>query len=253
MQRENTSACDHQRLRCTWGTTPSAQKTTVGFVPPAWSAMTATESATPARRARRLPAITRVVQNAVIDLRFGAALGGTYLWNRRATCSDYALLEQIFADRVRTDDVLVDVGSGGGRVINHWLRKGHQGRIYGLEYDSALAAKSSRRLRKFTNVNIVAGDATVDLPDDGTLYYLFNPFGREAMSRFADRLGESIVRNPRKITVLYFNCKHLDVVALDPRCSLTSVQKIAHPSGAGQDLAEIAVHPLTTVPTSPQN
>ena len=191
----------------------------------------------------RLRAAARIVANALIDLRFGALLGGTHLSNRKSTCSDYALLDQVFAGRVTNEDVLVDIGSGGGRVINQWLRRGHKGQIYGIEFNSSLAAKSRRRLRKYANVKIVGGDATVELPDDGTLYYLFNPFGVDTMIRFADRLADSVALNPREVTVLYFNCKYVDLFDRDPRFFVSSIERIAHSNGAGQDLATIVSRP----------
>ncbi len=187
-----------------------------------------------------LPA-RRVVANAVIDLQFGRMLGGQFLWNRDSSCSDYALLDKIFDDRINDHDVLVDVGSGGGRVINYWLRLGHRGEIFGLEYDPVLASRSARRLRDYPNASILAGDAMRQLPANGTIFYMFNPFGREAMNRFAEALARSIAQAPRETRVLYFNCKHLDVFEADDRFRIESLEMIAHPTGAGQELATITL------------
>jgi len=56
------------------------------------------------RAATSAPALRRIAHNALVDLRFGRLLGGTYLRNRDASCSDYALLEIMFEDRLRSDD-----------------------------------------------------------------------------------------------------------------------------------------------------
>ncbi len=130
--------------------------------------------------------------------------------------SDYAALDAVFPGRISPDDVLVDVGCGRGRVINWWLANGcRNSRIYGLEYDPEVAAITSRRLARYPNVTIVEGDALEHLPADATLMYLYNPFVRPVVERFAALVADTYSGRPMRL--IYSNCKHIDVFRADPR------------------------------------
>jgi hypothetical protein len=68
-----------------------------------------------------------------------------------------------------------------------------------------------------------------NFPDDGTLFYLFNPFDAPAMMRFKDRLKESVSRSPiGEATVIYYNCRHLEVFVNDEACNI-EYGKLEHP------------------------
>lgn len=156
---------------------------------------------------RRVARWGRVVRNGITDLRFGRPLGLTYLRDARKSNSDYRVLRSIFDGRLHPGDVLVDVGCGGGRVINCWLGMGFTGQIYGLEADRRLARSAEHRLRGRANVEIRHGDAVDTLPDDATVLFLFNPFDAATMERFAARITSDLSGD---LTILYLNCKHLE-------------------------------------------
>ncbi len=179
----------------------------------------------------------RIVRNGCIDLRFGLPLGVTYLRDPRKSNSDYRVLRSVFDGRLHEDDVLVDVGCGAGRVLSCWLGMGFTGQIYGLEADPRLARSAARRFDRRANVEIRQGDAVEHLPDGGTIFFLFNPFGAETMERFAARLSSAV--SGRSVTVLYLNCKHLGPFE---RCSEFHIE-VTDPGGpaseAGHRLAII--------------
>jgi hypothetical protein len=157
-----------------------------------------------------------------MDLRFGGFSGG-YLRNPAAGAhgtgaTDYEIMPQLFQGRIRPDDVLVDVGCGKGRVINWWLSQGLANRIYGLELLTGVAESTRRRLRGYANVTIVTGDAVENLPPDGTLFFLFNPFDDNIMARFVQRLWTLAER--KDITVIYFAPVHLEAFRADARWSV---------------------------------
>jgi hypothetical protein len=57
----------------------------------------------------------------------------------------------------------------------------------------------------------VEGDAvTADL-SEGTVYFLFNPFGAATLAGVLENIKESLVINPRKIRILYINSAHVDL------------------------------------------
>jgi hypothetical protein len=169
---------------------------------------------------RRLP---RTARNAVRDLRYGAFLGGTirtrnaHLGAHDAGNADYDDLARLFAGiEVTADDVIVDVGSGKGRAINWFLTSYPDNRIYGIELDAEICARSAKRLRRHENVTILCGDATTLLPEQGTVFYLFNPFAEPVLRRFVEALLAASGGGGRRV-VVYHNCKFLEPFLDDPR------------------------------------
>jgi hypothetical protein len=151
----------------------------------------------------------------IIDFSFGGKfLGGViqsryaHLGANRVENSEYDDIEDIFREQIQPDDVLVDVGCGVGRVINGWLYQGHTGRIVGLELDPVIGERTKRRLAKYHNVTIIVGDAIENLPCDGTVFFMFNPFNEAIIERFKQRFSVIVApqRNPR---IFYYNPKHV--------------------------------------------
>lgn len=123
--------------------------------------------------------------------------------------TNYDILDLIFsAAEPRADDVLVDVGSGKGRVIIYWLHKQYGKRIVGLELDPDLAKRSAKQFRRFSNVQIIAGDAIVNVPEDGTFFYLYNPFAEDKIVEFERRVAA--FPQGHRVRVAYYNPNFLD-------------------------------------------
>ena len=107
-----------------------------------------------------------------------------------------------------SNDVLVDVGCGQGRMINYWLDKKLNNRIVGIEYDEGIACATKERLKKHKNVEIICGDATKCAPLDATFMYLFNPFDFETTQRFADYIWDNRARYiENHLQILLYNCE----------------------------------------------
>jgi SAM-dependent methyltransferase len=178
------------------------------------------------------------------DLRFGRLLRGaqetrfSQMGAYAISNSSYSAVRHLFRGHVKASDVLVDVGCGKGRVINSWLADGYANRMIGVELDARIAESTQARLRRFPNVSIVAGDIVANFPDEGTLFYLFNPFDAQAMMRFKDRLKESVThRTMCEATVIYYNCRHAEVFAKDEACDI-EYGKLEHPFAVIHVLAD---------------
>lgn len=179
--------------------------------------------------------ISRLARNVVRDMRFGAFLGGvkkTPFENLGANDtgnSDYEVIDYLFSESIvpnlTSDDVLVDVGCGKGRVINYWLDRYPENRIYGIELDPYIAAKAARRLRSYPNVKILSGDARQLVPRDGTLYYMYNPFKEIVLVEFLHSLYQAISGSASKsITVIYYNpVNHIDIFRADKACEVMEI------------------------------
>jgi SAM-dependent methyltransferase len=163
------------------------------------------------------------LRNALRDLRYGGLLGGRvesrygHLDAYDTANSAYEAMSALFEHvDVADDDVVVDIGCGKGRALNWFLSRYPRHRIYGIELDPEVCARTKRRLRRFSNVSVLCGDAASLLPADGTLFYLFNPFGAEAMQRFIDALKRTNTSATGR-TIVYYNCKWIDCYLHDPQ------------------------------------
>jgi SAM-dependent methyltransferase len=123
--------------------------------------------------------------------------------------SDWDVLHTLLpASAVVASDVFLDVGCGKGRVLLEAIRYPFA-RIEGVEVSAPLAAIAEANVQRILGpdsprVRVRVGDAcALDLPDDVTVLYLFNPFHDERFERFLDRVEESLARTPRTMRVLY--------------------------------------------------
>jgi hypothetical protein len=174
------------------------------------------------------------IRTFILDLRYGGYCGGEIpsrfadLGADRTGSSDYQQLDELFR-RAKVDikpaDVLVDIGCGKGRVINYWLARGYRNRIVGLELDSDIADSVRRRIRSWPNVAIAAGDAVDNLPEDGTIFYAFNPFNAAVMARLKARM-EALFRGTREVVLLYYNCHYTGVFENDPTWRVESLGEV---------------------------
>lgn len=108
--------------------------------------------------------------------------------------SHYKSLSIIFSKiMIRTDDVIVDIGCGKGRVFNWFLNQDIKNKLIGIEVDTDIAKATRKRLRRYERINIIIGNIEDDiLPMDGTIFYLFNPFSEKIVKIFSDNLEKKI-------------------------------------------------------------
>jgi hypothetical protein len=70
---------------------------------------------------------------------------------------------------------------------------------------------ASLRGRKAT-IQIVCGDATtVDL-SEGTIYFMFNPFGADTLRDTLENIRGSLSQKPRAIKIAYYNAQFVAVL-----------------------------------------
>jgi hypothetical protein len=161
----------------------------------------------------------RMVRNTLLDIRYGGPLClNTRTWRKHGLFdgqnSDYAAMAQIFRGRISPSDVLVDIGCRKGRVINWWLSQGFRNQMIGIELDEDMARDTQRRLRRYKNVTIIAGDCLNNIPPQGTQFYLYNPFDAPIVQAFKDRMLETF-NLQGNVTLIYSNCLHIDVFERD--------------------------------------
>lgn len=117
------------------------------------------------------------------------------------------------------DDVLVDVGSGKGRVLCCAAQYGIR-EVIGVEIVPELcriAEKNSRRMRgKKSPIIIYNISAQTFDYSQGTVLTFFNPFGARTFSSVMDKIEEGLHRMPHRIRLAYANPEHEDVLQRRP-------------------------------------
>lgn len=136
----------------------------------------------------------------------GIRYESTGIWILRDTFKQFS---------IRPDDVIVDAGCGTGRVLAWMISRGYRNRMIGIEIDEKLAKIAERALNKYPNVSIVQGDIIENLPEDATLFYLFNPFKADLMRNFRDSLKKTYA-DGRSLRVVYLNAQEIDLFRADP-------------------------------------
>lgn len=105
-------------------------------------------------------------------------------------------------------DVLYDLGSGTGRILCMFARR-RMRRCVGIELFEdlcAIARSNAQQLRgRKSPIDIMCEDAAKADLSDGTIYFMFNPFGPDTMRDVLGNIRSSLTKNPRNITIVYHN------------------------------------------------
>lgn len=124
--------------------------------------------------------------------------------------TDYSAMPIIFKQvDIVPEDVLVDVGCGKGRIINYWISQAVGNKIIGLELDPKIADQTALQFKKYNNVSIIEGDAIEKLPEEGTVFYFYNPFSLEKVLEFEKKLF--VLSQVKPVKVIYYNPKSIEV------------------------------------------
>ncbi len=124
----------------------------------------------------------------------------------------------------------MDIGCGQGRAICVFSREPAVERCIVIEYHSShaeAARQSANRGRGRTApITVIEGDAAEQTHDGTTLILLFNPFGGATMRRTVERIGASLLKDPRPMRVVYVNPKYGHVLAEQPWLTRTDAFEI---------------------------
>ncbi|MBS1533082.1 MAG: class I SAM-dependent methyltransferase [Bacteroidetes bacterium] len=104
--------------------------------------------------------------------------------------------------QINQDDVIADVGCGDGKLINFLLYKGLRNKMFGYEINAKEGAITKKSLGKYDNVTIICSDIFDDFPANVTLFYLFNPFDENLVSKFITHI---VLTKASKPTIIYNN------------------------------------------------
>jgi len=119
----------------------------------------------------------------------------------------YELIRRILIElELTSSDVLVDLGSGYGRMVIYAALATNIKKAIGIELVAERASVSSRTAEELGLANVEFQNSHVKDADiqDGTVFYLFNPFSDETFALAMDKLRE--VAKTKKITMVFWQC-----------------------------------------------
>jgi len=106
------------------------------------------------------------------------------------------------------DDIFFDIGSGKGRVLFFVARQKVK-KVVGIELHENLVKEACENLEKIrfrrAPVEILHGDAAQMDLGEGTIFFLYHPFGLKTFEKVIADIRNSLATNPRKIRIVYFN------------------------------------------------
>jgi precorrin-6B methylase 2 len=106
------------------------------------------------------------------------------------------------------DDTVYDLGCGLGRFLCTVARKRVR-RCVGIELFEPMcvvAEKNAQTLRgRKSRIDIICADVLSADLSDGTVYFMFNPFGADTMKDVVTNIKASLVSNPRSVRIAYYN------------------------------------------------
>jgi SAM-dependent methyltransferase len=106
------------------------------------------------------------------------------------------------------EDVFYDIGCGKGRAVCV-LGRCKLRLDVGIELDNSLcevARKNAEQLRgRRSAIQIRCEDATRADVSDGTIYFMYNPFGQATMEDVLNNIHHTLSRSPRRLRIVYYN------------------------------------------------
>lgn len=157
-----------------------------------------------------------------LHIRTGSAYGLDYLPSTHLgdgypyVPADYtALWRYMRPIRLSRSDVVVDIGCGMGRVLCMFARRPIS-KCVGVECDAELAAiarQNATTLRgPHAPIEVRIGDAAEIDYSDGTVFWMFNPFGKRTLLCVLELMEQSLRVSPRPIQIVYVRPEHEDVL-----------------------------------------
>jgi predicted RNA methylase len=114
----------------------------------------------------------------------------------------------ISAAQLAPTDVVYEIGAGLGRVACAFARRNVL-RVVAVELNPRLAGRireNATRLRgRRCSLDVRCVDAATASIEEGTVFFLFNPFGAETLRAVLANLERSLQASPRIVRVIYVN------------------------------------------------
>ena len=176
----------------------------------------------------------RVIENCIIepfhDRRLGIRTCGTLSpeqlnlpreQSAEYSATSYTMFKRImkYVNITPGQDVFLDYGSGKGRVVILAALRSFR-KVIGVEVAGELNAVARQHLQQVrkklrcTEVEICTCNAAdYVVPNEVTVIHMYNPFIGEILNRVVERIHQSLLARPRKITLIYTHPRYFDPIA----------------------------------------
>jgi len=130
----------------------------------------------------------------------------------------YKLLERA---KVKYEDfIFVDLGSGKGRALLMASELPFK-RIVGVEFAIELHQAARENVGKYRSPSQRCGDfellhldaAAYSIPNENTVFYIYNPFHEEVMEKVLANIRQSLAEHPREVIIIYCDAALRDLVS----------------------------------------
>ena len=153
---------------------------------------------------------------------------------------NYFILENLlgnFCKLFPKEKSLIDVGSGKGRVMVAAAHFGFKN-IIGVDFAKELCAAAEKNINKIktqfpdTTFTIYCQDIlnyAINATDK--VFFLFNPFNKEIMEKFLEKIGRSINEHRRTIYIIYANPQQKEILLQNGYKEIFSIKKLKRLEG----------------------
>ena len=153
---------------------------------------------------------------------------------------NYFILENLlenFRKLFPREKSLIDVGSGKGRVM---VAAAHYGfkNITGVDFAKELCAAAERNINKIktqfpdTTFNIYCKDIlNYSINADDKVFFLFNPFNKEIMETFLEKIDRSVKEYRRTIYFIYANPQQKEILIQKSYQEIFRIKKLKRLEG----------------------
>lgn len=120
----------------------------------------------------------------------------------------YAILKRVFDHlKMGPDDVFVDLGCGKGRACFLAAVQNIK-KVVGIDVDEEMLRIAGDNLRNLrmphAPVEFIRADAASFEPEEGTVFFMFDPFGYRTIVEVVKNIKGSFAAKPRKIRIVYY-------------------------------------------------
>jgi len=165
------------------------------------------------------------IENVLYEYRLGISTRGLYAYTSRdwsheehiyyGTSPFRGIFQILDSLALKQSDVIVDLGCGKGRVLCCAALYDVE-RVFGIEDTDELcrvARSNLRRLRQRRSPAMVIHGKAEDFDyTQGTVFYMFHPFGPNTLRAVVSHIGRALQQRLRLIRIVYVNPKHDSVL-----------------------------------------
>lgn len=127
----------------------------------------------------------------------------------------YRILRKVIGClKLGTGDIFVDIGCGKGRVVFE-ASLNNPAKVVGIDMSESLLKAARDNLKAFkmhhARIEFINSDAASYDMSEGTVFFMYHPFGFNTTEAVLGNIRRSLDGNPRKIRIAIYNAAYRDL------------------------------------------